>query len=113
MKTILFLILIFAFQSLAVAEYRAFNLKITDTLTNQERFVKSNLDPIQYQGYYQLKPTEIITYTDSWMCKGRTNDQAQICNNPANPLPPATNAETERLPASDKTSLAPQNQTPP
>ena len=105
LQTILFIF----FGVTAFAEYRAFNLKITDTSNNQERFVQSNLDPIQYQGYNPLKPTEIITYTDSWMCPGRTGDFMKICDNPAN----APKTDTERLPASDKTSLNPESPTKP
>ena len=108
--TLSFQTLIFMLFSIsAFAEYRAFNLKITDTSNNQERFIQSNLDPIQYQGYNSLKPTEIITYTESWMCPGRTGDFMKICDNPAVNQKP----ESERLPASDKTSLNPESSTKP
>ncbi len=58
----------------AHAEYRAFELVITDSTSGQERVVLSTLDPNQYRGYYPAKPGEKITYRQSWRCKGNTPD---------------------------------------
>ena len=73
----------------AFAEYRAFDLIITNTVTKGVRHVLSNFDPIQYAGYGDLNANEQIWYQDTWMCRGRTGDFAPICPNP-NPKPTST-----------------------
>lgn len=65
----------------AMAEYRAFLLRITNP-EGEPRFLQSNLDPIQYKMYFHLKPGETVTYDTSWMCYGRTSGQS-VCHNPA------------------------------
>ncbi len=57
----------------AQAEYRMFLLDIRaadGTLIRQEL---STLDPDQYPGYHPLKQGEFVTYSDTWMCRGRTS----------------------------------------
>jgi hypothetical protein len=68
----------------AQAEYRAFELVISNSLSGQERTVLSNLDPDQYRGYHPLNPGESISYRATWMCKGNTSDQA-VCQKPEKP----------------------------
>jgi hypothetical protein len=68
--------------NLSHAEYRAFELVITDPTTGQERVVKSNLDPLQYRHYYPIKAEEQITYRATWMCRGNTSGGKPICPNP-------------------------------
>lgn len=106
-----FLCLIFLISSsLARAEYRAFLLKIAGPAPAEKktksdaadskpatapvnfRLVKSNLDPNQYGSYYPLAPGETISYTETWMCRGRTSNFMEVCANPK--APPA-----ERSPA--------------
>jgi hypothetical protein len=79
MKTLLFLSLL---ALPARAEYRAFELVITNTVTGTERIVLATLDPDQYRGYHPLDAGETITYRDTWMCKGNTAEK-QICPKPA------------------------------
>lgn len=82
--------------SIAKAEYRAFLLKISSPGSPDFRLVKSSLDPSQYPGYYPLRQGEQIQYIDTWMCRGRTNEDADICPSPrASPqeVPPATEGE--------------------
>ena len=74
------------FPLLAQAEYRAFELVITNTVTGTERVVLASLDPDQYRGYHALDPHEKITYRDTWMCKGNTGDKP-ICPKPPNHTP--------------------------
>ncbi|MCB0350932.1 MAG: hypothetical protein KDD38_07100 [Bdellovibrionales bacterium] len=66
----------------ASAEYRAFELTITDTDKNKERTVISTLDHLQYPRYYPLMKNEIIAYTDSWMCYENMANFTKTCNKP-------------------------------
>lgn len=81
--------LLFVFLALALgipisakAEYRAFLLKITTADPSDFRLVKSQLDPNQYPTYYPLRQGEKIQYIDTWMCRGRTNEDSEICTSP-------------------------------
>jgi hypothetical protein len=76
---ILFIVLFL--QSHAMAEYRAFELVIKNSVTGQERVVLSNLDPDQYRGYHSLELGEQISYRATWMCKGNTANKS-ICPKP-------------------------------
>jgi hypothetical protein len=67
----------------AHAEYRAFELVITDSATGQERTDLSTLDPNQYRAYHPVKYTESVKYTATWMCKGNTSYKS-ICSKPEN-----------------------------
>lgn len=70
-------------QSLwALAEYRAFELKISKKDDPEDfRLVLSTLDPLQYYGYYNVKENELVQYTRTWMCKGKTSEKP-ICRDP-------------------------------
>jgi hypothetical protein len=100
MRWILFVamaISIFLRPEISRAEYRAFDLIIIVDGSKSVRHVLSNLDPVQYVGYYSLNAHEKIYYEDTWMCKGRTGDFQPICPNPkANSAP----VPTSPLPAS-------------
>ncbi len=81
---LVFVVLTF-FSSISPAEYRAFRLRIENIKNpSEKREVLSNLDPLQYPGYYPLQADERISYTDTWMCFGRTNGKA-ICPDPKAP----------------------------
>lgn len=116
---------ILMFSLSAFAEYRAFRLKISKRPPTVEtpagalgetaapaadagasREVISNLDPDQYRGYYPIKDDEVITYTETWMCRGRTSHYKETCpppqrtpaaTTPADTLP-ATSSETPSSP---------------
>lgn len=81
----------FAFLSLAQAEYRAFELVITNAATGQERVVISTLDPNQYRGYYPVGFEETVTYRSTWKCKGNTSLKP-ICSKPESAPSPKTPA---------------------
>ena len=66
----------------AHAEYRAFELVITDVNSGQERKTVSNLDPRQYRRYYPTKLGETVMYTSTWMCRGNTSHFQSVCPNP-------------------------------
>jgi len=66
----------------ARAEYRAYQLLITDTRTNQSRLMISTLDDIQYPDYHHLRRDEIVSIQATWMCWGRTDPFKPICRNP-------------------------------
>jgi hypothetical protein len=69
----------------AKAEYRAFELVITDPTSGQERVVISTLDPNQYRRYYPIKPQEKITYRQTWRCRGNTSGYQAVCPKPEKP----------------------------
>lgn len=62
-----------------------FTLRITNTKTQEVRFVDSTLDPHQYGYYYPVKPEEQVVYTDTWRCYGRTGDFKPACPSPRAP----------------------------
>jgi hypothetical protein len=69
------------------AEYRVFVLKISKPNPEQDqppisRTVQSSLDPIQYRDLYPVQPDESIVYTDTWRCKGRTDNILDYCAKP-------------------------------
>jgi len=70
----------------ANAEYRAFELVITDPTSGQERVVLSNLDPNQYRRYYPIKPQEKIVYRQTWRCRGNTSNFQAVCPKPEKPV---------------------------
>lgn len=71
---------LFIFGNYASAEYRAFELEITDTESGNSRRVLTTMDHLQYSTYYPVKASEQVFYVTSWMCKGRTN-QRPVCPN--------------------------------
>lgn len=73
---------IFAFSFTAQAEYRAFELVITDSESGTEKIVLSTLDPNQYRRYYAIKLTETVKYQDTWRCRGNTSWNTPICPKP-------------------------------
>lgn len=79
MKTFLFVFLL-AIKSFA--EYRVFTLMITNTKTGDNKQFDSTLDPDQYITFYPLKSEEVIHYTQTWRCKGRTSDFKVHCAQP-------------------------------
>lgn len=64
----------------ANAEYRAFWLQIKPKVGDIS-MVKSCLDPDQYRGYFHVPDEATVTYTETWMCRGRT-DRRPICKSP-------------------------------
>ena len=77
-------LLFVAFHTSAWAEYRMFLLQVTSADGNSTHQIKSNLDPDQYRGYHPLKEGDKITYIDTWMCRGRTNEMP-ACPSPRDP----------------------------
>ena len=84
---------VFVFPDLVLGEYRAYELRITNTSTGDARTVVSTLDNLQYPVYYPLQASEVIQYVDSWMCYGNMSQFHPICPKPAvllTPQPPTT-----------------------
>lgn len=73
---------VFVFPDLVLGEYRAYELRITNTATGVTRTVASTLDNLQYPTYHPLQASEIIEYVDSWMCYGNTSNFRAICPKP-------------------------------
>lgn len=91
------LVYLFLTATMAQAEYRAFELVITNTTTGQERVVLSTLDPLQYRHYYPVRPEETVLYRATWMCRGNTSHFLRLCPRPedgetpnSGPINPAT-----------------------
>jgi hypothetical protein len=87
MKTVIVLVILLS--QMVSAEYRVFSLKIESPDGHDVRQVNSNLDPEQYVRYYPIKPNYKISYSNTWMCKGRTN-QLPYCPDPKLPRQPAS-----------------------
>ena len=83
-STTLFIALLVTLVGLkASAEYRAFRLRISKRNDSQVfRLVTSSLDPLQYPRYFTINQDEMVTYDDTWMCKGFTGDGTPYCPSP-------------------------------
>lgn len=90
-------LIVFLFISTSHAEYRVFELVIQDTADKSERVITSSLDPLQYPGYYDLRPEEIVMYRDTWMCYGDTSYGKKYCENPKLNQSPETAPTTREL----------------
>lgn len=86
------LVLLTIWMPQAQAEYRAFELVITNPTSGQERVVISTLDPRQYRHYYPMKYEEQVTYRETWMCKGNTSGHKPVCPKPDRDSGPAAPA---------------------
>lgn len=91
-KSTLLIFLLLLAPQLGAAEYRVFLLRIskksTDPQASQDfRLVESTLDPEQYRYYYPVAADEVITYTDTWRCYGRTDGFKPHCPNPKGQIP--------------------------
>lgn len=93
MRLLLWLVLSLVTPLSALAEYRAFWIEIASPDGSQKKLVKSTLDPFQYIGYHPVPEGYSALYTETWMCKGRTNGQT-ICPSPKE-------LEAQRQPASE------------
>jgi len=83
-KNFLVISLIF-FTSIAQAEYRVFMLLLSNQKTSTARQIQTTLDPEQYKTLYPLNEGETLSYVDTWMCKGRTDDFRPHCDKPVKP----------------------------
>lgn len=54
------------------------------------RQIQTTLDPEQFKTIYPLNEGESLSYVDTWMCKGRTDDFRPHCDKPVKPAPVAT-----------------------
>ncbi len=67
---------------LSFAEYRVYELQITNTKTQKSRKVYSTLDWIQYRDYHHLSRDEEVYMTDHWMCWKRADFFKPLCQRP-------------------------------
>lgn len=74
-------LLTFLISITAGAEYRAFELVISNSATGQERVEISTLDPLQYRVYYPVGLDDKVTYRSTWRCRGNTSNKP-ICPRP-------------------------------
>jgi len=66
----------------AFAEYRVYELAITNADTGQTRTVITTLDDRQYGGYHPLHLTESVKIEATWMCWGRHGESKPPCPRP-------------------------------
>lgn len=79
-----FLIVIVAMApTIAKAELRAFQLKITDSQNGTERMVVSRFDHMQYPMYFTVKKSEVVEIHQTWMCWNRSDYAGSLCAPPA------------------------------
>ena len=93
MKACFCLFIILTFTPSSFAEYRAYRLRIINSVTGQERLVMSTMDHLQYPDYFPVQGTETVGYVESWMCHGNTSGYKPIC------APPSARSEPARTPA--------------
>lgn len=79
---------LFVLSTIGRAEYRAFELLITNSQTGKTRTVRSTLDQGQYPQYYYLSALEVIEPLGDWMCYERSDYFKPICDRPAAPSNP-------------------------
>jgi len=96
MKLLIFSLLLMTGFSVH-AEYRAFELVITDSTSGSKRIVLSQMDPLQYVRYHPVKASEIVQYQDTWRCRGNTSWFQPICPKPLRE-PKAPSAATTTRP---------------
>ena len=75
-------IILFLSPAFLFAEYRVFELTITNTKTKKSRKVHSQLDAIQYRDYHHLQSWEKLKMTDTWMCWKRHKAYVPLCKRP-------------------------------
>jgi hypothetical protein len=90
-------LIVFLFLSNAHAEYRVFELVIQNVEDKSERILTSSLDPLQYPGYYDVRPGEIVMYQATWMCWGDTSNSTKYCANPKPQTIPSESPDTRKL----------------
>lgn len=102
MRWTLAIFIFFALIPGAHAEYRVFQLVITDSTSGKSRTVVGTLDDLQYSQYHYVKTTETIALADTWMCWKRSDNFQPHCPNPkatgpsANSVPDSTQAPAQR-----------------
>lgn len=91
----------------AHAEYRAFLLEVKNPDGAVVKTFKSSLDPDQYRGFYPLQDGESITYIDTWMCRGRTENFQPICASPREQMPTSVGETSSPVPQREPAAIAP------
>ena len=96
-RQLILLLLILSTYAQAKAEYRVFELEITNPDTGKKRTVVTTLDPFQYIDYYHVLNRESVYYTRTWMCYGDTSGYKEPCpppsREPSNVKTPTENLE--------------------
>lgn len=84
-RWISFLILLLALP--ARAEYRVYELEISDSTNGAVRIATTTLDDIQYRFYNSMKLTERVAIKETWMCYQRSDYFKGLCPKPPPPPP--------------------------
>jgi hypothetical protein len=80
MKIFFFMLVFWSFG--AEAEYRVYQLKLTDTQTNKSHEFLSTLMPKQYIFYYPITAFQTLQIVDHWMCWQRSDGFKKLCTRP-------------------------------
>lgn len=110
MNKLIYILFLFAITTKAHAEYRVFQLQVTGPDGVVSRTFPSTLDPEQYRRYHPLPMEMKLSYQETWMCKGNTQDFKALCTNPKPPAEetnPATPAAQNPPPPNEKTATNP------
>lgn len=94
-------LILFGFS--ANAEYRVYQLKITDTTTKKSREILTTLMPKAYIFYYPIRATEMVEIMDHWMCWKRSDGYQKPCTRPfasleQSPKTGLTNSDQGKIP---------------
>ena len=81
-----FILLLTVLMNTANAEYRVFMLQVTGPDGVVSKSFPSTLDPEQYRLYHPLPAAMKLSYQETWMCKGNTQDFKALCSNPNPPI---------------------------
>lgn len=81
------------------AEYRAYQLRLKNLTTGNEKILVSTLDHIQYRTYYPVRADEVVEYVSSWRCHGSTAYHKVICPHTAQDQEPETAQPKPNLPS--------------
>lgn len=68
-------------------------LLLSNSKKASARQIQTTLDPEQYKTLYPLNEGETLTYVDTWMCKGRTDDFRPHCDKPVKAAPAAASLD--------------------
>jgi len=111
LNKLIYILFLIGISTKARAEYRVFQLQVTGPDGVVSKTFPSTLDPEQYRRYHPLPLEMKLSYQETWMCKGNTQDFKALCTNPKPPPTEETNTATpaEQTPPSpiEKTATNP------
>lgn len=98
MRQIFVILFLTALTNTTRAEYRVFLLQVTGPDGVVSKSFPSTLDPEQYRRYHSLPEAMKLSYQETWMCKGNTQDFKALCSNPKPPTDETAKPNGEQPP---------------